>query len=106
MAMLEYGCQKTGGNTKMKELDRSTLIGCRELKRIKFKSKKEKGTISLVEYIPYGAIQDKDYNHKLWALIKNYDGSIIWQKGAEVCVSLDLGMRRLKETRKFLSSKK
>lgn len=38
----------------------------------------------LVEYTPYGAIQDGRDNYRLYAIIHNYDGEEVWDGGATV----------------------
>ena len=50
--------------------------------------KDEDETLSIIEYIPYGALQDGD-NRKLYGVVKNYDGSDAPKIGAMVSPSLE-----------------
>ena len=49
------------------------------------------GDTYLVEYTPYGAKQDGK-NERLWAIIWNYNGEDVWDKGASIEVSYKSAM--------------
>ena len=85
----------------MNKLDSSSLVGCREIKSIYYNDKKNgKTKLTIVEYIPYGALQNEELNTKLWGIVTNYDGSLVWTKGAVVCVSLESALDQLKQYKK------
>lgn len=85
----------------MNKLESSSLVGCREVKSVHYNDKeKGKTKLTIVEYIPYGAIQNGELDKKLWGIVTNYDGSMIWTKGAIVCVSLESALNQLKEYKK------
>lgn len=88
----------------MATLKTDSLVGCRELKSTHYTNKdgiKEK--LSVVEYIPYGAVQREEFDTRLWGIIKNYDGSIVWTKGAVVYVSKENALKDLTRLKKAWS---
>lgn len=78
-------------NPKYKGKQRFSITNAKlvdEGKKVKNYDTGEEETLQIIEYIPYGALQDGD-NRKLYAVVSNYDGSDSPDIGAIVSHSLE-----------------
>ena len=78
-------------NSKYKDFSRSHITNAKlvdEGKKVHNYDRNRDETLSIIEYIPYGALQDGD-NRKLYGVVKDYDGSDAPDIGAIVSPSLE-----------------
>ena len=78
-------------NPKYKGFKRSDITNAKIIdkgKKVHNYDKNEDETLSIIEYVPYGALQDGD-NRKLYGVVRNYDGSDTPKIGAIVSPNLE-----------------
>ena len=89
-------------NPKYKGFDRSHITNAKEVDEGYTYTNSEGKEVkeSIIEYIPYGALQDGN-NKKLYGIVTNYDGSDAPDIGAQVTTDLESAKKELEESVKY-----